>query len=102
MRPVLPAALCEVKPRLTAADGRCSLFPDLRYSEADMGRIFIIRLEDGDRLPEAIENLAREKKVSHGLCLFLGGVDGGSRLVVGPADGSVMPPDKYPARDEPV
>lgn len=65
----------------------------MRYSEAAMGRIFIVRLEDGDRLPGAVEKLAREKKVTHGLCLFLGGVDGGSRLVVGPADGSVMPPD---------
>jgi predicted DNA-binding protein with PD1-like motif len=65
----------------------------MRYSEAGIGRIFIIRLEDGDRLPDSIEQLAREKAISHGLCLLLGGVDGGSRLVVGPADGKVMPPE---------
>jgi predicted DNA-binding protein with PD1-like motif len=64
----------------------------VRYSEAGLGRVFVIRLEDGDSLPEAIEDFAREKGVRHAACLLVGGVRGGSRLVVGPESEEAMPP----------
>ena len=64
----------------------------MRYSEAKLGRVFILRLEDGDSLPEAIENFAREKGLRHAACLLVGGVRGGSRLVVGPESEKTMPP----------
>ena len=64
----------------------------MRYSEAGLGRVFVVRLEDGDSLPEAIEDFAREKGVRHAACLLVGGVRGGSRLVVGPESEEAMPP----------
>lgn len=64
----------------------------MRYSEARAGRVFVVRLEDGDRLPEAIERLARERGVVRAYLLILGGADGGSRIVVGPEEGAALPP----------
>jgi len=63
----------------------------MKYSQARQGRIFIIRLEDGDLVHECIEDLARAKSVSAAMCIILGGADKGSRLVVGPEDGRATP-----------
>ena len=56
----------------------------MKYSQARQGRIFVIRLEDGDIVHEEIERLAREEGVSAGFLTILGGADNGSALVVGP------------------
>ncbi|EPR31632.1 protein of unknown function DUF296 [Alkalidesulfovibrio alkalitolerans DSM 16529] len=58
----------------------------MRVSEGSIGRIFVIRLEDGDKLPDSLEEFAREKNLSSGLCLLLGGAGDGT-LVTGPVDG---------------
>jgi predicted DNA-binding protein with PD1-like motif len=63
----------------------------MKYSQAKPGRIFVIRLEDGDIVHEAIESLAREQAVNAATLVILGGADTGSRLVVGPAEGRTMP-----------
>ncbi len=59
----------------------------MKYSEAQFGRVFVIRLEDGDIVHESIESLAAENGVKAGVLVILGGADKGSRLVVGPEDG---------------
>jgi len=64
----------------------------MRYSEAQTGRVFVIRLETGDRLPDAIERLAAERGIERGFLVVLGGADDGSRVVVGPEDGVALPP----------
>ncbi|MBN2350966.1 MAG: DNA-binding protein [Spirochaetales bacterium] len=64
----------------------------MKIRETSLLRIFVLRLEDGDRLPDALETLARDKKISSALCLFLGGIRSGSRLVEGPRGGD-LPPD---------
>ena len=56
----------------------------MQYSEGRLGRVFILRLEEGERLNDSIEKFAREKQVSHGLAFFLGGSADGSQVVVGP------------------
>jgi predicted DNA-binding protein with PD1-like motif len=56
----------------------------MQYSEGHLGRIFILRLEEGDVLNDSIENFARERRISHGLAFYLGGSGDGSRVVVGP------------------
>lgn len=56
----------------------------MRYSEGKVGRIFVIRLEDGDKLPEAIESFSRENSISRGMCILVGGIMGGGNIVVGP------------------
>ena len=59
----------------------------MKYSEAVLGRVFVIRLEDGDVVHECIEDFAAEKGVRAGAMIILGGADTGSRLVVGPESG---------------
>ena len=64
---------------------------DMKYSEAGLGRIFVLRLEDGDNLHETLEDFAEEKKIESGAVLALGGAADGSRLVVGPEDEEATP-----------
>jgi predicted DNA-binding protein with PD1-like motif len=63
----------------------------LKYSEAKQGRIFIIRLEDGEILHETIERFAVEQRVKAAYMIVLGGADSQSRLVVGPEGGRATP-----------
>ncbi len=59
----------------------------MQYSEGRLGRVFILRLEDGERLNDTIEDFAAEQRISHGLAFFLGGSAAGSKMVVGPEAG---------------
>ena len=56
----------------------------MKFSQAAMGRIFVIRLEDGEILHEEIQKFARAHSIVSAALLILGGADDGSRLVVGP------------------
>jgi len=64
----------------------------MKYSEGKLGRVFVIRLEDGDRLPSAIESFAAQNGVRRGMCILIGGINDGGKIVVGPEDGRVLPP----------
>lgn len=59
----------------------------MQYSEGRLGRIFTLRLEEGERLPDVLEAFAREKAIQAGLVFYLGGFQDGSRVVVGPEAG---------------
>jgi uncharacterized protein len=59
----------------------------LDFTEAKLGRIFILRLNQDEVLHEVIEKFAAEKQVVSALCFFLGGAEGKSKVVVGPRDG---------------
>jgi len=63
----------------------------MQHAEAKQGRIFIIRLEDGEILHEAVETFACQNGVRSASLIAVGGVDAGSRLVVGPEDGRGSP-----------
>src|SRR5512137_2175954 len=63
------------------------------FTEAKLGRIFVIRLHDDDHLPDVIEKFAKDCKLKSGICLFLGGVKDNSRIVVGPRKDNVIPPE---------
>ena len=66
----------------------------MRYSEAALGRVFVLRLEDGDALNKTLEAFAREQGVSRGLAFYVGGGAGGTSLVVGPdatRDDAIVP-----------
>jgi uncharacterized protein len=65
----------------------------LNFTQARMGRIFIVRLHNDDHLPIVLETFAENQKISSALCFFLGGVQDKSRIVVGPKDGNVFPPE---------
>lgn len=59
----------------------------MQVAQGSIGRVFVLRLEDGDRIPDCIEAFAREQNMEGGLCALLGGIGKGS-LVVGPEDGA--------------
>jgi uncharacterized protein len=65
----------------------------LNYTEANLKRIFILRLHNDEILHEVIEKFAAEKQVKSALCFFLGGAQDKSKVVVGPKDGKAMPPE---------
>lgn len=64
----------------------------MKYSEANLGRIFVLRLEHGDKIPDIIESFAKSQDIKAALVHFLGGADTNSKVVVGPEDGSVPKP----------
>lgn len=63
----------------------------MKASEGRLGRVFVIRLEDGDKLPECLERFAEEKGVSAGHVILVGGI-GSGRVVVGPQSSEERPP----------
>ena len=64
----------------------------MKTTEGRLGRVFIIRLETGDVIPQCIERFAQEKGVKAGHVILLGGI-GGGEIVVGPRNTTDMPPD---------
>ena len=64
----------------------------MQVGEGKIGRVFIIRLEDGDMLPACIEQFADGKNIKNGFVLLIGGI-GSGQVVVGPRYSEQMPPD---------
>ena len=64
----------------------------MKACEGQMGRVFVIRLEDGDVVPECIEQFAEEKGISVGHVVLVGGI-GGGEVVVGPRRSEERPPE---------
>ena len=56
------------------------------FTEAKLGRIFILRLHQNEVLHEVIEKFVSQKNVSSALCFFLGGAEDKSKVVVGPKE----------------
>ena len=56
----------------------------MQYQEGSIGRVFALRLEEGDRLPDTLEAFAREQNIEAAMVIYVGGAKDGSRLVVGP------------------
>ena len=65
----------------------------MEFTEAKLGRIFILRLYQSERIHEVIEKFASQKQVASALCFFLGGAEDKSKVVVGPKDGAALPPE---------
>jgi predicted DNA-binding protein with PD1-like motif len=64
----------------------------MKSTEGRVGRVFVVRLEDGDRLPESLERFAEAKGVEVGHVVLVGGI-GKGEVVVGPRDSDALPPD---------
>lgn len=56
-----------------------------------LGRVFVLRLEDGDVVPECIERFAAENGVTVGHVILVGGI-GRGEVVVGPRRSEERPP----------
>lgn len=63
----------------------------MKYSPAHFGRVFILRLEDGEILHETIEAFAADHSITAAAVIAVGGADEGSKLVVGPEHGRSKP-----------
>ena len=63
----------------------------MKFSQARQGRVFVLRLEDGEIVHAVIEQFAREQGIAAAALIVLGGADDGSRLVVGPAEDRGLP-----------
>jgi len=63
----------------------------MKACEGRVGRVFVIRLEDGDVVPGSIERFAEEKGVAVGHVILVGGI-GDGEIVVGPRRSGERPP----------
>jgi len=63
----------------------------MKYSEAKQGRVFIVRLEDGEIVHEVLEQFAVAHNIMAASLIVVGGADDGSTLVVGPASDRQLP-----------
>ena len=64
----------------------------MKASEGQIGRVFVMRLEDGDVVPDCLERFAAEKGIKVGHVILIGGI-GGGEVVVGPRNSEEMPPE---------
>jgi len=64
----------------------------MKAVEGKIGRVFIMRLEDGDIVPDCIEKFAMKKGVTIGHVVLVGGI-GSGQVVTGPRYSDEMPPD---------
>lgn len=66
----------------------------MKYSQGSIGRVFVLRLEDGEIPSDTLETFAAEHDVKRGLVFYVGGSGHDSRLVVGPdanRDDAIIP-----------
>ncbi len=63
----------------------------MEYTEGKIGRVFLIRLQDGDKIPDCIEEFAEKKNIKLGHVSMIGGI-GSGKIVVGPRDSYEQPP----------
>ena len=64
----------------------------MKAAEGKIGRVFVIRLEEGDLIPTCLEDFARENSIEVGLVTLIGGIGEGN-IVTGPRSSDKMPPD---------
>ncbi|MDD4859578.1 MAG: DNA-binding protein [Dehalococcoidales bacterium] len=64
----------------------------MKATEGKIGRVFVLRLEDGDMIPACIEEFAASKGIKTGHVVLVGGI-GEGQLVVGPRHSAEMPPE---------
>ena len=65
----------------------------MRFSQGKNGRVFVVRLEDGEIVHEALERFATDHHIVAATVSIVGAADKGSKLVVGPEKGEAMPPN---------
>jgi uncharacterized protein len=62
----------------------------MKYSQASLGRAFVVRQEDGDIVHERLERLARKQGLRTAGLIALGDADAGSRLIAGTKAGRAV------------
>jgi predicted DNA-binding protein with PD1-like motif len=64
----------------------------MNYTQGGLGRLFVARLEEGDSIYSAVEDIARKESVASALVLAIGGMRRG-KVVTGPQQptGKIVP-----------
>ena len=62
----------------------------MEYSQGSLGRVFVIRLSEGEDLIGSLDRFLAEKEVASGMILFLGALRRG-RIVAGPREPTIPP-----------
>jgi hypothetical protein len=70
----------------------CDIFSYMKAIEGTVGRVFGLRLDREDPIPQCIENFAAEKQIHLGHVVFAGGINRGS-IVAGPRTAADPCPD---------
>jgi hypothetical protein len=65
----------------------------MQYSEGRLGRVFVVRIDDGEDFLAVMHEFVRMKSVRTGTILFLGALRQG-RMVTGPEE-AILPPDPH-------
>lgn len=65
----------------------------MQYSEGNLGRVFVMRMDDGEDLIAALQRFIQEKSIESGMALFIGALRDG-RAVTGP-EVAVIPPTPH-------
>lgn len=68
----------------------------MQYSEGRMGRVFVLRMDHGEDMIEALQRFLREKKIESAVALFMGALRDG-RAVTGPWKPEVPPQPRFEA-----
>lgn len=63
----------------------------MKYTQAGVGRTFVLRLEDGEIVHAEIEKFSREHSINAASVFLVGGADKDSKLITGPARGREYP-----------
>ncbi len=67
----------------------------MKYTQGKEGRVFVVRLEDGEVLHEVLEEFAAERRIACAVVWAVGAADQGSKLVAGPKDKNARPIDPF-------
>jgi predicted DNA-binding protein with PD1-like motif len=70
----------------------------MQYSEGSLGRVFVLRMDDGEDILESIQKFVKEKSIGSGMMLFLGAMKDG-RAVTGPEKPVIPPTPHFEAFD---
>ncbi|MGA9098214.1 MAG: DUF296 domain-containing protein [Methanotrichaceae archaeon] len=65
----------------------------MQYSEGSIGRVFVLRLDNGEDLIASVQRFTEEKKIKSCMALFIGALRDG-RIVTGP-ESPVIPPIQH-------
>jgi predicted DNA-binding protein with PD1-like motif len=63
----------------------------MKFSEARQGRVFVVRLEQGEVIHEVLERFAADQGIRAAAVMMVGGANKGSQFIVGPKDGEAKP-----------
>jgi predicted DNA-binding protein with PD1-like motif len=64
----------------------------MKYQVGETGRVVVARFEDGEAILENLTNIIRKENIRASMFYLLGGITD-ARIVVGPVDDDVRPPE---------